>query len=492
MKRAFLTLACVTLVASCSTNSNSRSGTADIIGSSSGDLRLLLHSDCAAAKIPGRSGGEDGGPPVRSFPLLAENVLQKVGTLAFKSFGQYLEESGKEKTTRSYGVNGGVFYSAPNAGSEVTIEPGVRCLTVIRNGYRPGSEIDAQGHPAKLRQRWSDLQLTRVPDLYAELHLETSGETGGQVQAADLSDTSGLVVDARAAGLDSFFDNEDGETSEAETSEGEDDVASVESRAETGQRPVFAGVGFEGPFSLKNAAINPPFFRIVLDELFIGEFQDSRSTKGERDLAFVFNYSLGRSQASIATSGNTPGFTSLDQAFATGAIRLPGAVRGGYYSEGLVLGLQTAWMAMPSTKPFDARSTIDVGIYAVEYDEGNQMLEDIGNFLASDEVVNSFSSSLGAEIDFDGSNKQASIVAKYEQIGTENNLIRDLRQKKLLLDATVKARKEKSELISAMDSAEDALLEVEKQKAKAGWLQSEKLSEVSETKELLKRARELL
>ena len=334
MKRA-ISLGCALAITGCaSTPAATRPG--EFIGGEAGDLRVLLDERCPHADPapfqPDRGDPTKGIEDIGALPGLALDMLSSIGGIAFESFGTYLKRAGQEDVTRSVGANGGLFYTRPGIGRDVTINPAIRCMYIVRDGYGPDSEPFAKDSPADLRETWTRLRLTQTPDLFAELHIETSGDIGG---GAMISSTGGD---------DSDFD-----------------------------APAFW-----------NPAISPPYFRLKLDRLYVNEFQ-SMSAHPSRDLALIFNYGLAATRTVVVTEGAGAGVPELATKFAVGGIRLSGA-RPGDYNGASLTALQSAWMPVPGVKPYDPRATVDVVAYVVEFSPGNPMLEEIGEYLAGPDV----------------------------------------------------------------------------------------------------------
>jgi hypothetical protein len=303
------------------------------IGGEAGDLRVLLDDRCPQAEpppvMPDR-GSPDAGLEDYSLPGLALNMLTNIGGIAFESFGNYLKRAGQEDVTRSVGANGGLFYTSPGSG-DVSINPGLRCMYVVRNGFGPETRPLDEAAAPDLRQTWTRLNLTQTPDLFAVAYIETSGDIGGGALIASSGDPS-------------------------ETS-----------------APAFW-----------NPAISPPFFRLRLDRLYINRFQ-SIGAASTRDLALIVNYGLAATRTTIDADGSDAGVPDLATKFAVGGIRLPGA-RVGDYKGAALTALQSAWMPVPGVKSYDPRATVDVVAYVVEFAPGNPMLEDIGEYLAGPDV----------------------------------------------------------------------------------------------------------
>lgn len=307
------------------------------LGGETGDLRLLFDDVCPqahpSAALPDRSSPDKGFEDFAELPRLAINMLANVGGIAFKSFGSYLKQAGHENVTRSVGANGGLFYSSPSNGQNVTINPDLRCMYLVRNGFALSTpQFDAKA-PEDLRQTWARLGLTHTPDLFAMLYVQTSGDIGG-----------GALISTDGGG-------------------GDDDFAA----------PAFW-----------NAAISPPFFRLKLDRLYISRFQ-SMSAQPSRDLALIFNYGLAATRTVVTAEGRNAGVPELATKFAVGGVRLSGAQPGDYKGANLT-ALQSAWMPVPGVKNYDPRATVDVVAYVTEFAPGNPMLEEIGEYLAGQEV----------------------------------------------------------------------------------------------------------
>jgi hypothetical protein len=138
---------------------------------------------------------------------------------------------------------------------------------------------------------------------------------------------------------------------------------------------------------------SPPFFRLVLDRLYVRRFQNPSAAGGTRDVALIFNYGLASSQAAVAATGPAAGTTELTGRFAIGGLRFAG-VKEGDYGPAQLVSLQTGWMATPPSKPIDPRATVDVSAYVVEFAPGNKFLEEIGSYLSSENVTSSISGAL--------------------------------------------------------------------------------------------------
>lgn len=332
MKRA-IGLGCALAMAGCaSAPPPSRSD--GFLGGEAGDLRLLLDDRCPEA-YPEPPRMEDNEPTkgledFTALPRLALGMLTNIGGIAFESFGEYLKRAGQEDITRSVGANGGLFYSSPGSG-DVTINPQIRCMYIVRNGFSPKSLPFDDAVAPELKETWGRLKLTRTPDLFAVAHLETSGDIGG-----------GAMIASHGAG--------------------EDDDA-----------PAFW-----------NPAVSPPYFRVKLDRLYISHFQ-SISAAPSRDLALIMNYGLAATRTVVKVEGADAGVPELATRFAVGGIRLAGTQPGDYKGAALT-ALQSAWMPVPGVKQYDPRATVDVVVYVVEFAPGNPMLEEIGEYLAGPDV----------------------------------------------------------------------------------------------------------
>ncbi|MEO0854457.1 MAG: hypothetical protein AAFY15_13275, partial [Cyanobacteria bacterium J06648_11] len=110
------------------------------------------------------------------FAGIAESALVEIGTVAFKSFGEYVKRAGESETTRSYGLNGGLFYSRPRDDGSVTISPSMRCIYLVRDGHGPKSSPFDESVPDATRQSWVSRGVKRTPAFYAALRIETAGE----------------------------------------------------------------------------------------------------------------------------------------------------------------------------------------------------------------------------------------------------------------------------------------------------------------------------
>lgn len=332
--KPLLGLSSLLLLTGCATTAPPKAG--DVLGGEAGDLRILLDDRCPHAYPPpvqpDRNDPTKGIEDVAALPGLALDMLANIGGIAFESFGAYLKRAGQADFTRTVGANGGLFYTSPGSGRDVTINPALRCIYIVRNGFDPDSEAFGKSTPPDLRQTWSRLNLTRTPDLFAELHLETSGDIGG---GAMISSTGGADSDFNA--------------------------------------PAFW-----------NPAVSPPYFRLKLDRLYLTNFQ-SMSASPSRDLALIFNYGLAATKTVVTTEGANAGVPELATKFAVGGIRLSGA-RPGDYKGASLTALQSAWMPVPGVKPYDPRATVDIVGYVVEFAPGNPMLEEIGEYLAGPDV----------------------------------------------------------------------------------------------------------
>jgi len=304
------------------------------LGGEAGDLRVLLDDRCPGAypePIQPDNEPTKGIEDYASLPGLALSMLTNIGAIAFESFGEYLKRAGQEDVTRSVGANGGLFYTSPASG-DVTINPHIRCMYIVRNGFGPDPQPFADSAAPELKDAWTRLNLTRTPDLFAIAHIETSGDIGG-----------GALISANGGG-------------------DEDNSA-----------PAFW-----------NPAVSPPYFRVKLDRLYINRFQ-SFGAAPSRDLALIMNYGLAATRTVVKVDGSDAGVPELATRFAVGGIRLSGA-RTGDYKGAALTALQSAWMPVPGVKSYDPRATVDIVAYVVEFAPGNPMLEDIGEYLAGPDV----------------------------------------------------------------------------------------------------------
>ncbi len=324
-------------VAGCASPGVTDRGRDNILGGQAGDLRVLFDDQCPQAypapPLPDRDGPgrgiEDDFAAISSLGL---DMLVNIGGIAFQSFGTYLKQTGQESVTRSVGANGGLFYTSPEGNAAVTIDPGMRCIYLVRNGFAPQAPNLAGDAPEALKQTWARLGLTRAPDLFAQLHVETSGDIGG-----------GAMLSGA----------------------GEADPAP--------DTPAFW-----------NPAVSPPYFRLKLDRLHVREFQAAAGVES-RDIALIFNYGLAASRTVVVADGANAGAPELTAKFAVGGIRLAGAQRADYAGASLT-ALQSAWMPVPGVKSYDPRATVDLVAYVVEFAPGNPMLEEIGEYLSGQDV----------------------------------------------------------------------------------------------------------
>jgi len=332
MKRA-IGIGCILAMAGCAITPPPSSPDG-FVGGEAGDLRVLLDDRCPQAVpppvMPDRKSPDAGFEAYAALPSLALEMITNIGGIAFESFGAYLKRAGQEDVTRSVGANGGLFYTSPSSG-DVSINPGIRCMYIVRNGYGPETQAYAVTAAADLRQMWTRLKLTRTPDFFAIAYIETSGDIGGGALTASSGDPS--------------------ETSAP---------------------------------SFWNPAISPPFFRVKLDRLYMNRFQ-SMSAASTRDLAVIVNYGLAATRTIVKADGPDAGVPDLATKFAVGGIRLPG-VRAGDYNAAALTALQSGWMHVPGVKTYDPRATVDVVAYVVEFAPGNPMLEDIGEYLAGPDM----------------------------------------------------------------------------------------------------------
>ncbi len=332
MKRA-IGLGCLLALTGC-VSAPPASRADGFIGGEAGDLRVLLDDKCPQAypepEMPDRNEPSGGLEGYSGLPGLGLDMLTNIGGIAFESFGNYLKRAGQEDITRSVGGNGGLFYTSPSSG-DVTINPAMRCMYIVRNGYGPEAQPFIETAAPDLKQTWTRLNLTRTPDLFAVAYIETSGDIGG-----------GALVSVGGDETDS------------------------------------------GAPAFWNPAISPPYFRLKLDRLYINRFQ-SIGAAPMRDLALIVNYGLAATRTVVKAEGPDAGVPELATKFAVGGIRLPGA-RDADYKGAALTALQSAWMPVPGVKSYDPRATVDVVAYVVEFSPGNPMLEDIGEYLAGPDV----------------------------------------------------------------------------------------------------------
>lgn len=314
------------------------------VGGAAGDLRVLMDDKCPqaypVAAMPDRGSPESGDTPYSGFAGLGLDMLANIGGIAFQSFGTYLKQAGEASVTRSVGANGGLFYTRPEGNTAVTFNPDMRCLYLVRNGFAPQAPSFGGNAADDLKQTWARLGLTQAPDLFAQLFLESSGDIGG-----------GAMLEMEGDG-------------EAGT-----------------DMPAFW-----------NPAVSPPYFRLKLDRLYVGNFQAAAATP-TRDLALIFNYGSAAARTVVVADGANAGAPELSTKFAVGGIRLAGA-RAGDYKGASLTALQSAWMPVPGVKSYDPRATFDLAAYVVEFAPGNPMLEDIGEYLAGADVRQRVESSI--------------------------------------------------------------------------------------------------
>jgi hypothetical protein len=335
MKAMVFVLAAV-LLGGCASGGRSSRGPDAFIGGEAGDLRVLFDDGCPQVLQPVRSEEKGLFDEAEGLGALSVQLLSGLAGTAFQSFGAFLKHAGQEDITRSAGSNGGLFYSPSGAPESVTVEPRMRCVYVVRNGFSPTHAAFASESAADLQETWQRLGLTRTPDLYAALYLETVGEAGG-IPVDALSSTGGAAPAS----------------------------------------------GFEGR-GRWNPAISPPFFRLRLERLYVRSFQNPQASGNVRDLALIFNYGLATTQTAVQ-AGQSAGVTDLGAKFAVGGVRLTG-VRPGDYDAQSLTALQTAWMPAPGVRPHDPRATVDLVVYGIETAPGNPLLAEIGEYLSGTDV----------------------------------------------------------------------------------------------------------
>ncbi len=269
MRLAGLSLG-LTILAGCATSSVTKIGHEQFVSGENGDLRVFVDRTCSKAtwldeqwrthvrgdtKAPGtlgdRSPGGAGG-----LGGFAVDALSYIGSLAFQSFGTFLQKAGEAGVTQSYAETGGYFYTerapaglVPGTSFRTDIAPEMRCIYLVRNGFslKP-SQFDPSA-PEDLRRKWAELGLNKTPDFFSILHLETTAD-------AEL-----------VSRLPRWLD----------------DIKS---------HPAPLSEGAASKLTLSPPA---PYFRIALDRLYVREFQNPQAASSYRDLAIVLNYDLAGS-----------------------------------------------------------------------------------------------------------------------------------------------------------------------------------------------------
>lgn len=459
MKAWIASLLVAQLLAGCSSVPRSTSQEQRYIGGPRGDTRLIINDSCVETS---RSGGA-----MMALGSIGTDLLLELGALSFKSFGTFLEEAGKSNLTQSIGGDGGLFYSQPDETGQVNVSEKMRCFHIVRNGYAGPSREFTSGTTKNLTDIWKDLGLNHQPDLYALLVLEAAGEDEAVIGADIVRDGMQLGEDAGAA-----F----GGQGEAEPE--------VEMPVGRRMRPEVKGApDFQG-FRLREPAVTPPYFRLALRELYVGEFQEPRAAGSERDLALVLNFSLAKSQAAIAVANRDLGATELTSAFSAGGIRFPGVKRQHYAYQQLT-GLQTGWMQMPPTFEYDTRTTVDISVNVIEASEGNQMLTQVGQYLSSAKVVSDFRAALSNDVLSDTSRDQRT-EARFDQIKQETRLARVIEDAIGELERAEASGFDDFELIKLRRSLEDQLAEFDRQRQLKGWISTQYLPLADKARSLIR------
>jgi hypothetical protein len=354
MRLAALGLGLVSL-AGCASSGGASFGPTQIMGGDNGDLRVFVNHRCTAA-VELEELRQKYVRPDSRFQGLAIDILAQVGALAFKSFGSFLHKAGEASFTQSLGSTGGYFYAASRTGessSSRNVSPDMRCIYVVRDGFALQSSKFAASAPEDLQKMWGELGLSKTPDLFAVLHLETTSD-------AELMTLLPQYLNYISA----------------------------------------AGEG-AAPLQLSPTA---PYFRAKLDRLYVREFQDAQSASSYRDLAIVLNYDLPASGAKFGADAGDRGTPETARVgsgiLAAGGIRLPGIEKGDYRADALV-GLQTGWMRMPALRQQgedNPRAAIDLSVYVVESAPGNPFLQSVGDYLSGETVVSNVAGVLQNEL----------------------------------------------------------------------------------------------
>lgn len=120
------------------------------------DLRVFLDDSCAP-QFSTRAFG---------VATLGE-IAVGAGTVAFNSFGRFLEEAGQPDITTSNGLTSSYFYTATDEPVDfATLNPSIKCIHVVRSGFERRPEN------RKVDKPYSHLGLTSEPSLYALIELE--------------------------------------------------------------------------------------------------------------------------------------------------------------------------------------------------------------------------------------------------------------------------------------------------------------------------------
>jgi hypothetical protein len=118
------------------------------------------------------------------FPAFGVELAIGLGATIIKSFGAALADMGAPHLDRSSGLSGGMFFFKPAqtvggaGGLRATMNPGIRCVHVVRDGFlRPAGAKDADPFakaPSDYKALWGAIGLHNIPSFYAQFRLDAS------------------------------------------------------------------------------------------------------------------------------------------------------------------------------------------------------------------------------------------------------------------------------------------------------------------------------
>ncbi len=121
------------------------------------DLRIFTDNACLA-----------GAPRATRGLGLAGELVKGVASLAMKSFGRFLEETGSPEIETATGVHAALFLQAQRRPPE--LNENLRCLYIVRDGFQSRG-FDPRA-PEAMVDDWSRLGLTGTPSLYMKARLD--------------------------------------------------------------------------------------------------------------------------------------------------------------------------------------------------------------------------------------------------------------------------------------------------------------------------------
>lgn len=149
------------------------------------DLRIFADDACL-----------DSAPAVRGGLGLAGELVKGVASLAMKSFGRFLEETGSPEIETATGVYAALMLD--NENDPPGLNPALRCLYIVRDGFERRG-FDTRASESTVAD-WRRLGLTGTPSLYMKARLDPALDGSNYFRATALDFTVTRFARAGAEG----------------------------------------------------------------------------------------------------------------------------------------------------------------------------------------------------------------------------------------------------------------------------------------------------